>query len=60
MCRNREPTIKDARVTGWLGPQTFQVMTADGQALTVLDRTGRAQPGRTVTLVKAGSQWRIA
>lgn len=59
MCRPKEPTARDGTVTGWLRSDTFLVSVPGVGQISAVDRTGRAQPGRTVTVARVGAAWRI-
>lgn len=58
-CKGKEAISRDGQVVAWLTSSTFRVLTPQGSVIAV-DRTGRAQPGRPVTLLRVGDAWRIA
>lgn len=59
MCRTKEPSARDGTVTGWLRSTVFLVSVPGVGQVSAIDRTGRAQPGRGVTVAKVGAEWRI-
>ncbi|WP_278911635.1 hypothetical protein [Deinococcus wulumuqiensis] len=62
MCKgNVAPAARDGRVVSQLSSQSFQVSVPGVGTVLATDRTGRAQPGRQVTVVQVqGGAWRIA